>query len=135
MDYFSFSCRNCNQQLYLDYQRTSDSGKRIPLEIYTHKPHVCPNRPPYTSESFECKECGQELYVTDSHRSKRGKYVPLNTDDDKPHDCPYRDNSIPCRKCKKPIYFDSQIISIESGKKIPLDVETKEPHQCIIVTN
>lgn len=37
----SFACKNCGTQIYLDDERLSLGGKRIPLEEATDSPHQC----------------------------------------------------------------------------------------------
>jgi hypothetical protein len=39
----SYNCRLCNEAIYFD-ERTADSGKKVPIEVLTDKPHDCPKR-------------------------------------------------------------------------------------------
>jgi hypothetical protein len=67
---FTFQCRDCDKELYVDDEQVSESGKKIPLEYddYYHEtgePHNCRSKPDWTSEPFECNDCGEMLYVSD----------------------------------------------------------------------
>jgi hypothetical protein len=128
--FFTFRCRDCDQELYVDDENVSEIGKKIPLEYddyhqeETGEPHNCRFKPPWTSEPFECDDCGESLYVSDAHLSKkRGRRIPMNEDDDKPHRCQERDHSLPCKWCNQRIEVLDDIVS-ESGKRIPLDAGT-----------
>lgn len=128
---YSFRCKDCDEELYLDYNVTSPSGKRIPLEMDSQSPHNCSMREQFVYESppFLCEACGQSLYVTDRALSKYGKRIPLNLANDQPHYCPNRKHSFPCKHCKKEIYLDHAILS-KNGKRIPLDATNGMPHDC-----
>ena len=38
---YSFPCKNCNEQIYLDKKVLSPSGRRIPLSAIDGRPHDC----------------------------------------------------------------------------------------------
>ena len=80
---YTFTCKDCGVQLYLDANIVSKNGKRIPLSVGTQNPHNCPNRK-YTTP---CRNCSEPIYFDELILSVRGKKIPLNASNGEAHNC------------------------------------------------
>ena len=78
----TFACRNCGQQLYLDDNRRSSTGKRIPINVENDENHDCPER---QVKTIQCKICGKPIYFDRSKVSISGKKIPLDPDTHEGH--------------------------------------------------
>jgi hypothetical protein len=102
-------CRLCNQEIIFDgIQRSKRTGKQIPLDTATHKPHDCPNyEPSYTTTTtttavatataeikyIKCKVCNNDIYFDDKQKSDTGKFIPISRLTNQPHQCKYSSTS------------------------------------------
>src|SRR5215208_3114481 len=128
---YTFECQDCGEDLHLDPNVVSKSGKKIPLD-YNDNPHDCPEREKdvWESEPFNCNGCGADIYVSDRLLSKNGKRIPINSSDNQAHQCPNpQSKPFPCKDCKQMIVVSSTVLS-KNGKKVPLSASTGSPHQC-----
>jgi hypothetical protein len=82
----SLSCRLCGQPITFDSKHVSQkTGKKIPLDIETNKPHDCPVRRDQPQQGqqlqqqkryFQCnKGCGQFIYFDANNKSQSGKFI------------------------------------------------------------
>ncbi|MGI0102760.1 MAG: hypothetical protein ACREA7_09235 [Nitrosotalea sp.] len=65
-------CNNCGEEIYFDPNQKSPSGKWIPIDAVTNKPHDCPN-----SSFRPYKTMGDEIVAQDRRDDeylKRTKY-------------------------------------------------------------
>ena len=96
----SLSCRLCREPIKFDDKHISQrTGKKIPLDIETDKPHDCPVRKsqqqvqsqqqPQQRRYYQCsKGCRQEIYFDANHsKSQSEKWIPLSRDTGLPHQC------------------------------------------------
>ena len=104
MSLSSLSCRLCRQPIKFSDKRVSQkTGKKIPLDIETNKPHDCPvwrdqqqqgQQSQHQQQTQQrryykqCnKRCGQLIYFHDSQRTENGKWIPLERETGEPHRC------------------------------------------------
>ena len=77
------ACSKCNKSITFHASKKSKTGKFIPLDESTMKPHECMER--YV---VECNRCGKGITFEQSFRNeKTGKCIPLNAFDGEPHNC------------------------------------------------
>jgi hypothetical protein len=129
------SCLRCQDPIYFDPTWVSKkSGRRIPLDEYSGRPHQCPKsefRKPH------CRYCDAEIRFSDNFLSASGKRIPLDLDMQN-HQCEEGQKAweerkksprtYNCRLCNEAIYFDER--TADSGKKVPIEVLTDKPHDC-----
>ena len=97
----SLLCRLCGERIKFDDKHISEiTGKRIPLDVDTERPHDCPARrdqqqqvqqsqqQPQQRRYHQCnKGCGQQIYFDANNKSQRGKWVPLDKQTGQPYLC------------------------------------------------
>ena len=76
------ACSKCRKSIAFDGKVKSSSGKYIPLDVATMKPHEC-------NERFiaECKRCKTKITFENDFKNDNGKAIPINAFDGIPHDC------------------------------------------------
>ena len=114
------ACKLCGKSIKFDDKRVSErTGKKIPLDVDTDKPHDCPvwkGNQQYQQQPQAHQQQQQSQLVQHDQRQPSQKQQERR----------YQQ----CRKgCGQEIYFDASNKS-QSGKYIPLSKDTGEPHQC-----
>jgi hypothetical protein len=131
------SCFKCNDPIIFDESWVSErSGKKIPLDEYTHEPHKCAAYN-FTSQVLQCQYCEQEIAFDNEHVSRNGKRIPLNPETMEPHSCEeglevlkQKQKNLTCKYCLEvELTFDDDQMT-NSGKHVQLEVSTCQPHKC-----
>jgi hypothetical protein len=99
-------CRLCNQEIVFDgIQRSQRTGKQIPLDPSTKKPHSCPNYQQQKQTTIitattaaeikyiKCKLCNNDIYFDDKQKTESGKFIPISRLTNQPHQCKYNPSS------------------------------------------
>ena len=77
------ACSKCRKSIAFDGKVKSSSGKYIPLDVATMKPHDCKKR-----YIVDCKNCNSSItFENDFKNDKTGKFIPINSFNGQPHDC------------------------------------------------
>ena len=77
------ACSKCLKSITFHDSQKSRTGKFIPLDIETMKPHECSKR-----YIVECSHCGKQItFENDFINKKTGKRIPLTAFDGEPHNC------------------------------------------------
>ena len=114
----SILCKLCAKPIKFDDKHVSSkTGRKIPLDPDTDKPHDCPvwkgdqqyQQLPYQQQSQQLAQHDQRQLQPQNQQERR--YYQCN------------------KGCGNEIYFDANNKS-QSGKFIPLDKDTGQPHQC-----
>jgi hypothetical protein len=136
------TCLKCNDPIIFDPSWVSErSGKKIPLDEYTHEPHKCP-KSDFVSRVLECRHCEAEITFDDEHISKNGKKIPLDPGTMEAHHCEEgqkawkeqqqirKKKPLICKYCvETEIVFNEEHRTI-NGAYIPVDAATGEVHDC-----
>jgi hypothetical protein len=98
-------CKWCDAEITFDDEHISErTGRKIPLDVDTDKPHNCPIWKLHHRIYHEYRKgCGSQIFFDEDRRSPSGKMIPIDKYTDEPHEC---------------------------EKWIPIDKETEEPHNC-----
>ena len=76
-------CSKCHKSITFHVSKKSRTGKFIPLDVMTMKPHECNER--YIVECNRCKD--KITFENDFINKNTGKRIPLNAFDGEPHNC------------------------------------------------
>ena len=77
------ACSKCLKSITFHDSQKSRTGKFIPLDIETMKPHECSKR-----YIVECCHCGKQItFENDFKNDSTGKFIPINAFDGIPHHC------------------------------------------------
>ena len=85
----TLQCRRCGKKIKFDDKRVSQrTGKKIPLDVDTDKPHNCTyhqyqleqqQSPQRGRRYLQCsKNCGSEIHFDVNTKTQSGKWIPLD---------------------------------------------------------
>jgi hypothetical protein len=82
-------CKWCDAEITFDDEHLSEkTGKKIPLDPETDKPHDCPIWELKHRKYFDCRRgCGSQIYFDKKQRSESGKWIPIDKNTAQPHEC------------------------------------------------
>lgn len=88
----AYRCNRCGAGIYFDDEYVSPkTGKKIPLDHATDKPHDCPvwnkEHNKYKAKKLYCNACSKEIYFDDDYVTDTGKKIPLSKASKAPHRC------------------------------------------------
>ena len=76
------ACSKCHKSIVFHINQMTRTGKFIPLDPITMKPHECNER-----TIVHCKRCNTKITFENGFRNQNGKCIPIDAYNGLPHNC------------------------------------------------
>ena len=76
------ACSKCHKSITFHASKKTRTGKFIPLDVETMKPHECMER-----YIVECRRCKTKITFENDFRNQNQKCIPIDAYNGLPHNC------------------------------------------------